>query len=260
MGNRPLETGRRYLLRLATREVECEVVEIERIVDSTDLDARESGAAVGRNEVADLVIRTKAPLAFDRYADFEVSGRFVLVDQYDVAGGGIIAEAVEPTPRPHALSWDGTGQSLATEAGRAKYSPNSPALVVLVGSDGSTEAVTRALEARLAERGYRALKLDCVRSAASLGADVTAGASADAARRFRDLAALMLDGGLVVVACTPSLSDVARDTVGTRIGAAPVLIAQVDDDRAANGATSASSSAALLESLIREGVIQGTAL
>ena len=37
MGQRPLEMGRRYLLRLATQEVPCEVAEIHRIVDAADL-------------------------------------------------------------------------------------------------------------------------------------------------------------------------------------------------------------------------------
>src|SRR5256885_2071760 len=95
MGSRPLEKGRKYLLRLATREVECEVSTFHRIIDTTDLAARETKTSVVRNEVAELTIRTKAPIAFDLYGDFEVTGRFVLVDQYDVSGGGIITEAVK---------------------------------------------------------------------------------------------------------------------------------------------------------------------
>ncbi len=37
---------------------------------------------------------TKSPIAFDLYENFETTGRFVLVDNYDVAGGGIITEMV----------------------------------------------------------------------------------------------------------------------------------------------------------------------
>ena len=47
-----------------------------------------------RNQVAELTLRVKAPLAFDLSSSFESTGRFVLVDEYDIAGGGIITELV----------------------------------------------------------------------------------------------------------------------------------------------------------------------
>ena len=92
LGNRPLETRRTYTLRLATREVPCEIAVIHRIVDANNLDDRHTQSTVQRNEVADITLRCKSPLAFDLYANFETTGRFVLIDNYDVAGGGIITE------------------------------------------------------------------------------------------------------------------------------------------------------------------------
>ena len=52
---------------------------------------------VGRHDVADVVLELKQPVAFDLTADCEATGRFVIVDEYDVAGGGIITAAVKPT-------------------------------------------------------------------------------------------------------------------------------------------------------------------
>ena len=49
---------------------------------------------IEKNQVAELTLRTKAPLAFDLRHTFETTGRFVLVDEYDIAGGGIITELV----------------------------------------------------------------------------------------------------------------------------------------------------------------------
>ena len=95
LGKRPLTSDRTYLIRLATREVTCEIATIHRIVDANDLDDKQTKTTVQRNEVADVTLRTKSPVAFDLYADFEVSGRFVLVDEYDVAGGGIVTELVQ---------------------------------------------------------------------------------------------------------------------------------------------------------------------
>ncbi|MYJ54281.1 MAG: GTP-binding protein, partial [Nitrospira sp. SB0672_bin_25] len=92
LGRRPLDMDKAYLVRLATHEVECRVAAIHRIVDADNLslDQHQTNTVVKRNEVADVTIQTKAPLAFDLYSDFETTGRFVLVDDYDVSGGGII--------------------------------------------------------------------------------------------------------------------------------------------------------------------------
>src|SRR5205807_2540126 len=59
----PLRVGHLYSLRLATQDVKCEVVSIERVMDSSTLetksDAREQ---LQRNEIGRLTIQTRAPL------------------------------------------------------------------------------------------------------------------------------------------------------------------------------------------------------
>ena len=65
MGRRPLEKGRKYSLRLATREVACEVAAIHRIIDTADLAQLQESQSVTRNQVAELTLRVKSPLAFD---------------------------------------------------------------------------------------------------------------------------------------------------------------------------------------------------
>ena len=42
---------------------------IHRIIDAADLEARAQQTTVNKNEVAELTIRTKYPIAFDAYAD-----------------------------------------------------------------------------------------------------------------------------------------------------------------------------------------------
>jgi bifunctional enzyme CysN/CysC len=87
LGKQPLEQGRRYLLRVATREVECEVAAIHRIIDTMDLNQQSGSNKVARNQVGELTLRTKAPVAFDLSASFEATGRFVLVDDYQRRSG-----------------------------------------------------------------------------------------------------------------------------------------------------------------------------
>ena len=51
---------------------------------------------MGRHEVAELTIRTKRPMAFDNHTEIVPTGRFVIVDGFEVSGGGIMAEDEYP--------------------------------------------------------------------------------------------------------------------------------------------------------------------
>jgi bifunctional enzyme CysN/CysC len=79
LGKRPLEKGRKYLLRVATKEVDCEVASIHRIIDTMDLAQQQGSTTINKNQVAELTLRTKTPVAFDLSSSFEATGRVVLV-------------------------------------------------------------------------------------------------------------------------------------------------------------------------------------
>jgi bifunctional enzyme CysN/CysC len=94
LGKQPFTKGKKYKLKLATQEVECGIQAIHKVIDASSLDTvsrRENELFVGRHEVAELTIHTRKPIAFDAHADIVATGRFVIVDGFDVSGGGIIA-------------------------------------------------------------------------------------------------------------------------------------------------------------------------
>jgi bifunctional enzyme CysN/CysC len=94
LGKEPFTKGKTYKLKLATQEVECAIQSIEKVIDASTLETvsrKEHEIFVGRHEVAELVLHTKKPIAFDVHAEIAPTGRFVIVDGFDVAGGGIIA-------------------------------------------------------------------------------------------------------------------------------------------------------------------------
>lgn len=92
LGKKPLKLNQRYKLKLATQEVEAQVESIEKIIDASSLDQRaaEEVKEIRLNDVAEVVLKLKEEIAFDRFQDYQATGRFVLVDGYDVAGGGIV--------------------------------------------------------------------------------------------------------------------------------------------------------------------------
>ncbi|MGH6720147.1 MAG: sulfate adenylyltransferase subunit 1, partial [Alphaproteobacteria bacterium] len=90
LGHAPLTVGARYTCKLATAAFPVTIQSIERVIDTTDLSRRDADR-VERNEVAEVVIRARRLVALDEFPDNPRTGRFVLVDNYDVAGGGIVS-------------------------------------------------------------------------------------------------------------------------------------------------------------------------
>ncbi len=97
LGNRHLKVGGKYVLKLATQEVECTVDAINRVIDTSTLESiGDIAREVAKNEVATVTFDLKKAVAFDAVSDIVETGRFVVVDGFDVAGGGIIPRAEVP--------------------------------------------------------------------------------------------------------------------------------------------------------------------
>ena len=95
LGNRHLVIGQPYVLKLATQEIPCLLGSIGAVVDTSTLDTSNQQQEVAKNEVATVSFTLKKPVAFDVFTDIVETGRFVLVDGFDVAGGGIVLPPVE---------------------------------------------------------------------------------------------------------------------------------------------------------------------
>lgn len=90
MGKKTLEKGKKYKIKIATQEVECEIFSINKVVDASSLEILINANGVKTNDVAEITIKTKEKICFDEFKNNQNTGRFVLVEGYDVTGGGII--------------------------------------------------------------------------------------------------------------------------------------------------------------------------
>ena len=231
LGNQPLETQRTYTLRLATREVLCEIAAIHRIVDANNLDDRQTQTTVQRNEVADITLRTKSPLAFDLYADFETTGRFVLVDNYDVAGGGIITELVADEQedfRTEARERDSAwvkGDVGAED--RSLHYGHRAAVVLLTGPDITAKSfLARKLETVLVAEGRHAYLLAAENLQRGLDADLRDLKPEEMVRRFGEVVRLLTDTGSLVITTTNAFPQDTKgiiQTVKTLANPIPVI-------------------------------------
>jgi bifunctional enzyme CysN/CysC len=197
LGKAPMAPGKRYKLKLGTAQTDVTIDEIHRILDASDLDATGDKDEVERHDVADLVLRARNPVAFDRSLDIESTGRFVIVDGYDIAGGGIVREAVHDEyeeDRQELLQRESNWKSGdATPMMRAELNQHAASMVFFTGKRHTGKRfLARALELALHESLHRTYFLD--------GRNVEHDDELDEAiKSFGDAAHLLLETGLIVI-------------------------------------------------------------
>lgn len=228
LGKRPMQPGRRYKLKLATAEREVTIEQIHRVLDAAALDATTDKREVGRHDVADLTLRTRTAVAFDRSGEIAPTSRFVIVDGYDIAGGGIVREALADDEAEAARGDGGPeiewlrGDVGAEERAAAAGHPAS--LVLFVGDQGTGKhVIARALEAALVQAGHRAYLLD---GRNPLRATPGAG-EGDVLRRYVEAAQLLLDAGTLVVSTNNVVGLAEPGAIVGRLQPHPVLVVRL---------------------------------
>ncbi|AHG93580.1 protein synthesis factor GTP-binding protein (plasmid) [Gemmatirosa kalamazoonensis] len=224
LGTQPLVRGRQYRLKLGTASVGMELEAVEQLVDASELGERDTADAVQRHEVAECVLRLERPLAVDAEIGIAATGRFVIVDEWEIRGGGIVREAL---PDPQAAvrervlvrnaKWEPSG--IPFERRVERYA-QLPAMVLITGPrDADRKSLARALEARLFEEGRLVYFLGIGNLLYGVDADLerTGVHRHEHLRRLGEVANLMLDAGMLLVVTAAELTPDELDLVGTAV-------------------------------------------
>ena len=214
LGREPLVVGSRLKLKLATAEHQVTVAAVERVIDVTDL-AHHSGGAVGRNAVAEVVLRSRSHIAYDAFSTNPRLGRFVLVENYDIVGGGVIAEAAGPQHQVKSGNITAVDHKV-TRTARAAANGHSGGVVWLTGLSGSGKStLAMELERRLFLKGWQAIVLDGDNVRHGLCADLGFSPEdrAENIRRVGEVAHLFAQAGMLVITAFISPYRADRDRV-----------------------------------------------
>jgi bifunctional enzyme CysN/CysC len=228
MGKKALELGRRYQLRVTTNEVDMELESIIRIVDASTLCQVEHRDRLERNDVAEVIIKTRKPLALDRYCDIDATGRFVVIDGCDIWGGGIVMELLKEAQGPFRratrqrdFEWRKGEVQLAE---RAQRNGHNPGVILFTGEGGSGKArLARRLERRLFNAGRQVYLLDGKNLQLGVGRDPAGINAEEMVRRFGEVAQVLLRAGQIVVATTNTFSLADHQIIRTLVHPHPVV-------------------------------------
>lgn len=206
LGRNPMVAGKKYKLKLATQRATVYLKQIERVLDAAELTVDAQKDRIERHDVADCILQTVKPIAYDLSRDIAATGRFVIVDNYEIAGGGIITGSITDTDyiRAHVsereVAWE---KSNILPEQRASRFGQRPKFIVITGSADTLQGnVAKALEEKLFRDGHYVYYLSIANLLHGLfDAESTRDGDEreENIRRLGELARIFTDAGMIFI-------------------------------------------------------------
>lgn len=211
LGNNPLKGGRSYFFKCGTQKLPMKLHSVDRVINASNLDY-EDRQWVEKNEVAVCTFQLESPAAFDTTDQLASTARFVIVDEYEQAGGGIIVEAL--SDEDYDIRNIRSSSGAVSEAEREALTGNKGLVVWMTGLSGAGKStIASAAERQLLASHISAFTLDgdVLRTGLCSDLGFSDEDRTENQRRTAQVAALMKKAGHVVLVSTISPSQAHRD-------------------------------------------------
>ena len=214
-----------YYLKVGTAKVKARLQKINRVIDASNLNQDENKEKIERHDVAEVVFKLDRAMAFDLAGEIEETSRFVIVDEFEIAGGGIISEALEDEQswvREKVMrrnyKWE---QSLISREERAeKYNQKSTLILITGEEDVGKKPTAKALEKRLFNDGKVVYFLGIGNLLYGVDADIKNGDNnnqEEHLRRLAEVSHLMLDAGAILIVTAVELTQANLELIKTTV-------------------------------------------
>jgi bifunctional enzyme CysN/CysC len=241
LGKESFTKKKEYLLKLGAAKVTILVEEVVRVIDASDLRADEGKERVDRHEVAECVIKCNRPVAFDRAEDSALTGRFVIVDNYEICGGGIIREELEDKQtwvrdKVFVRDYKWEKSTISFEMRAERYNQKSTLIIITGLKNSGKKPIAKALEGKLFSDGRIVYFLGIGNVLYGLDADIKYGSNnrEEHIRRLSEVANILLDAGVILIVTAIGLSQDDLETIKTIINPERIEVVWVGDDVSTN--------------------------
>jgi bifunctional enzyme CysN/CysC len=236
LGRAPMIKNKRYKMKLAGTRVPVWLTEIASVMDASDLTSDTNKPQIERHDVAQCVLETLKPIACDQAGDLPQTGRFVIIDNYEIAGGGIVLDAVQASGtlaqkhvQAREQAWDRSHLTPRTRS--ARYNQRAT-LLLLDGAAGAGKgALAKALEETLFERGKLAYYLGMSNSLLGDSDIRDSGERDEYLRRLGEISHLFTDAGLILITAVSDLDDYELEIIQTLNSPNDLLVVSIGESR-----------------------------
>ena len=198
MHEAPMLRGRTYLMKIGTRTVSATISPLKHRIDFATLE-HQAAEKLELNEIGVCELELDQAVAFDPYAENRDTGGFILIDSLTnhTVGAGMLRFALRRAHNIHSQHID------VTKSARALMKRQKPCVLWLTGLSGAGKStIANLLEKKLHASGYHTYILDGdnVRHGLTKDLGFSAADRVENIRRIAEVAKLMVDAGLIVLA------------------------------------------------------------
>ncbi|MDA3864302.1 MAG: GTP-binding protein [Deltaproteobacteria bacterium] len=228
LGQKPMEMNKDYLFKLGTAKIRVRLESIIRVIDASDLSNSEKDQ-INRHDVAECILKLERAAAFDLTTEIAETSRFVLVDDYEISGGGIVDGAL-----PDQQSWvrkqvylrnTKWQKSVITSRQRAEKYNQKACLILVTGQpDVGKKPLAKFLEKKLFDDGKIVYFLGMGNLLYGVDADLknnkdeeNPNNKQEHIRRLAEVSNIMLDAGAILIVTAIGLEQEDVNLIETSV-------------------------------------------
>lgn len=237
MGRAPMIKEKTYRLKLGACRSPVRLVEVLTVLDASELTSITNKQQVDRHDVAECILECPKPVAFDVLSDFEQTNRLVIVDNYEIAGAGVILASAAGTGsilkdhiRSREIAWKNS--AIQHDERIAAYGHDARFVVFTSEKEATGEEFARALERKLFALGFKAYYLGMENVARGLDADLRLGSEVrdEHIRRLGELARILTDAGQIFITSLAAVDDYDLKTLELLNSPNEILVINVGEN------------------------------
>ncbi|MBS3994712.1 MAG: adenylyl-sulfate kinase, partial [Alkaliphilus sp.] len=236
LGSEDLNSDRSYLLKIGTQKIKAELETVVYVLDAVSL-ATSNRQYVKRYEVAEVILKLDKEIAFDKAENIIETSRFVLVDNYEISGGGIIVDSLEEKNiikeniSIESLKWI---ESSISREERAIRSGQKPTMIILAGSkEINKKALAIYLEKKFFRYGRNVLNLNLegilMNTQLDIERDNSIAERNEYISKFAEISSVLLYAGNILLAAINDLNQSDIEILNSIVDPKNIKIAWIGD-------------------------------
>ena len=202
--NQRLQINKKYKIKINTTDYDITFSKIKKIINIDDLTEKKNDD-VQKNNVADVLIESESILCLDNFELINNTGKFSLIDQFEVVGGGVVKSASKSDLTDSNLNINENVKSedfFVNEIDRILKVGHRPGILWLTGLSGSGKStIAKEVEKKLFLKGYNIFSLDGdnLRHGLNRDLDFMPESRVENIRRTAEVASLFVSAGFIVL-------------------------------------------------------------